>query len=96
MLDFSGIHVSGLHCVSILQDRIVKRHTVGIDLDEPVTQKLSQKYRNPGKVHTETELKEIFAKKWNVITKHVQPPSDIEVEQNPRSRSAKLRCATKA
>ena len=69
---------------------------VGIDLDEPVTKTLSQKYRNAGKVHTEMELQEIFMKKWNVLTKHVQPPSDSEVEQNPRSRSAKLRCATKA
>jgi 16S rRNA (cytosine1402-N4)-methyltransferase len=30
-----------------------------------------------------------------VLTKHVIPPSETETEQNPRSRSAKLRCAEK-
>jgi len=30
-----------------------------------------------------------------VLTKHVIPPSEAETEQNPRSRSAKLRCAEK-
>jgi len=73
----------------------VKRHMVGIDLDEPVTKALSQKFRNPGKVHTQDELDEIFVKKWTVLTKHVHPPSDMEIEDNPRSRSAKLRCAAK-
>lgn len=68
---------------------------VGIDMDEPVSKTLSQKYRNAAKWHTKDEIEEIFSKKWNVITKHVHVPSLVEVEQNPRSRSAKLRCAHK-
>jgi 16S rRNA (cytosine1402-N4)-methyltransferase len=28
-----------------------------------------------------------------ILTKHVIQPSEVEMEQNPRSRSAKLRCA---
>jgi len=78
-----------------LEDRIVKRHMVGIDLDEPVTKTLSQKYRNAGKVHSKDEIEDIFTKKWEVITKHIQAPSEVEVQQNPRSRSARLRCAAK-
>jgi 16S rRNA C1402 N4-methylase RsmH len=68
---------------------------VGIDMDEPVSKTLSQKYRNAGKWHTKDEMEEIFSKKWNMETKHVHAPSSTEVEQNPRSRSAKLRCAYK-
>jgi 16S rRNA (cytosine1402-N4)-methyltransferase len=30
-----------------------------------------------------------------VLTKHVVVPSEVEQEANPRSRSAKLRCAEK-
>jgi len=30
-----------------------------------------------------------------VLTRHVIPPSETETGQNPRSRSAKLRCAEK-
>ena len=73
----------------------MKRHLVGIDMDEPVTQKLSLKYRTPVKYHSAEEVDSIFNKKWAVVTKHVHVPSFTEVEQNPRSRSVKLRCAYK-
>jgi receptor-type tyrosine-protein phosphatase gamma len=78
-----------------LEDRIIKRHFVGIEMDEPVTQKLSQKYQNAAKTHNMDEIDKIFSKKWIVDNKHVLVPSSSEIEQNPRSRSAKLRCAHK-
>jgi len=78
-----------------LEDRIIKRHFVGIEMDEPVTKTLSQKYQNAAKYHKLEEVDSIFSKKWAVDNKHVHTPSPSEVEQNPRSRSAKLRCARK-
>lgn len=80
---------------SNLQDRVVKRHLIGIDMDEPVSRSMSQKYRNALNWHTADQIQEIFDRKWSVVNKHVLIPTFDEVEQNPRSRSAKLRCATK-
>jgi len=78
-----------------LEDRIVKRHMIGIDMDEPVSRTMSQKYRNAASWHNQQEFDKFFAKKWNVVNKHVLVPSLEEVHRNPRSRSAKLRCAIK-
>lgn len=68
---------------------------VGIDMDEPVTKKLSQKYHNSAKYYSAEEVDGIFNKKWSLVTKHVHVPTFSEVKQNPRSRSVKLRCAYK-
>jgi len=78
-----------------LEDRIVKRHLVGIDMDEPVSRTISQKYRNAASWHTPMDIESIFDRKWNVLTKHVVAPSFNDTLINPRCRSAKLRCATK-
>jgi 16S rRNA C1402 N4-methylase RsmH len=65
-------------------------------MDEPVSQRLSQKYKNAASWHSEKEVYQIFDKKWTVVNKHVLVPSFEEVGGNPRSRSAKLRCARKS
>jgi len=78
-----------------LEDRIVKRHFTGINMDEPISRSMSQKYRNALEWHTLDSINSIFDKKWSVLNKHVCVPTVEEVEENPRSRSAKLRCAIK-
>lgn len=78
-----------------LEDRIVKRHIVGIDMDEPVSHSIHQKYSNAAAWHTQEALDSIFSKRWTAIYKHVLRPSNEEIEFNPRSRSAKLRAAVK-
>lgn len=74
---------------------MVKRHLVGIDMDEPASKSMSQKYRNAFNWHNPDNVGEIFNKNWSVVNKHVLTPEFNEVESNPRSRSAKLRCAIK-
>ncbi|PRD22799.1 UNVERIFIED_CONTAM: Mettl15 [Trichonephila clavipes] len=78
-----------------LEDRIVKRHMLGIDMDEPVSQSVRQKFKNASKFHSKQEISDIYSKKWNPLHKNVITPSAEEVESNPRSRSAKLRVAKK-
>lgn len=78
-----------------MQDRVVKRHLVGIDMDEPISKSMSQKYRNALNWHSANEVDKIFDKKWTSVNKHVVVPTFAEIEENPRSRSAKLRCAIK-
>ena len=79
----------------VLQDRIVKRHLIGIEMNEPVAQTISQKYLNSLNTPSKEDVENVFNKKWSVVTKHVVSPTFYEVKMNPRSRSAKLRCATK-
>lgn len=78
-----------------LEDRIIKRHILGIDLDEPVNQRLSQKYQNATVWYTETAIENLYSNRWTSMYKHVLKPTAEEIENNPRSRSAKLRAAVK-
>ncbi|KFM69865.1 putative methyltransferase-like protein 15, partial [Stegodyphus mimosarum] len=78
-----------------LEDRIVKRHFLGIDMDEPVSQSLSQKYSNAALWHTKADIDQLYSKKWTPLHKHIIKPSAEEIAANPRSRSAKLRAAFK-
>jgi len=78
-----------------LEDRIVKRHMVGIHMDEPISRTISQKYKNAASWHTPMDVENVFDHKWVPTTKHVVAPTFEEVEMNPRCRSAKLRCAKK-
>jgi len=78
-----------------LEDRIVKRHLVGIDLDEEQSTTLSQKYRNAASWHNKEEVLGLLDRKWMPINKHVLTPSPEEVLANPRARSAKMRAAIK-
>ena len=79
-----------------LEDRIVKRHFHGIDMDEDFNMSIGDRVRNAGKVHTEEELKQILRKKWTPVSKKVIVPTEEEQITNPRSRSAKLRAAMKS
>lgn len=78
-----------------LEDRVVKRQILGIDIDEPVSQTIRQKYKNASIFHSLQDVDKLMHKKWNPLYKHVITPSDAEVTLNPRSRSAKLRAAEK-
>lgn len=78
-----------------LEDRIIKRHLHGIDLDEPLSTSMSQKYRNANSWHSKEEVLEVLEKRWTPLSRKVILPTEEEVAQNPRSRSAKLRAAAK-
>ncbi|KAM7291972.1 12S rRNA N4-methylcytidine methyltransferase [Ixodes scapularis] len=77
-----------------LEDRLVKRHFQGIDLDEPVSGSIAQKYRNAATWHGREEMEVARRRVWEPIGT-LGLPSVQEVERNPRSRSAKLRVAAK-
>lgn len=79
-----------------LEDRIVKRHFQGVDVDEPVSGSIAQKYRNCSLWHSSEEMAAERQRIWQPVGA-AQPmlPSDNEVCFNPRSRSAKLRVAEK-
>ncbi|GIY77878.1 12S rRNA N4-methylcytidine methyltransferase [Caerostris darwini] len=78
-----------------LEDRIIKRHLLGIDMDEPVTHSVSQKYKNANHYVLLNEVNELYKKKWKPLYKNVITASEEEIDANPRSRSAKLRVAEK-
>lgn len=78
-----------------LEDRIVKRHIIGIDMDEPVSQNIRQKYSNAFMWHSQEAIDGLYSNRWTSVYKHVVKPSAEEVHMNPRSRSAKLRAAVK-
>lgn len=78
-----------------LEDRIIKRHIQGVDMDDPVSQSLSQKYDNATVTYTRLDIENMYSNRWIPLYKHVLKPSKEEVDSNPRSRSAKLRAAVK-
>uniref|UniRef100_A0A1B6E9I8 Methyltransferase-like protein 15 homolog n=1 Tax=Clastoptera arizonana TaxID=38151 RepID=A0A1B6E9I8_9HEMI len=77
-----------------LEDTIVKRHLTGHVIDN-VIGSLPLKYCDHGTTTDEESMKDIMSPSWKIVTKHVVLPTDEEVEQNARSRSAKLRSAIK-
>lgn len=54
------------------------------------------RHRTALSVHSSLEMKNVMAKKWISLSRHVILPSEEEVTKNPRARSAKLRGALKA
>ena len=86
-------------CVAItfhsLEDRIVKRHFHGIDIDEVVFKSITDRYRYSRHVYPPSQLQQCTAKKWECVSKSILSPLPEEVNTNPRSRSAKLRAAYK-
>ncbi|KAK5649146.1 hypothetical protein RI129_004038 [Pyrocoelia pectoralis] len=77
-----------------LEDTIVKRHMLG-NLIQNVANQLPLKYVS----HSININNEFFAEalesNWQCLHKHVIVPSAEEIEDNPRSRSAKLRAAVR-
>ncbi|KAK7078268.1 putative methyltransferase-like protein 15 [Halocaridina rubra] len=81
-----------------LEDTVIKRHLTGVDMDitpETIGSGL-RKHRTAVTVHTSQEMDQFMRKSWVPMFKHIVLPSEIEVKHNPRSRSAKLRAASKA
>ncbi|KAI5634735.1 mraW methylase family domain-containing protein [Phthorimaea operculella] len=79
-------------CFHSLEDTIVKRHIAGNTVNE-VANPVPLKYLNPTLVQDQDTIKHFLDTPWRQINKHVEVPSDEEVECNPRSRSARLRAA---
>lgn len=77
-----------------LEDRIVKRHFQGVDVDEPVSKSIAQRHRNAAVWHSPEEMAAEGRRLWRPLGPLLLP-SVAEVERNPRSRSAKLRVAEK-
>ncbi|CAH2983278.1 unnamed protein product [Chilo suppressalis] len=81
-------------CFHSLEDTIVKRHIVGNIVNE-VANPVPLKYLSPTLVQNQDTINQFLDTPWQNLTKHVQVPTDEEVERNPRSRSARLRAAIK-
>lgn len=77
-----------------LEDTIIKRHIHG-NMTDNVANALPLKYCNPSILHEKIEATSMIATCWRSLTKHVVVPSLLEVDNNPRSRSARLRAAIK-
>lgn len=77
-----------------LEDTIVKRHIMG-NIIENMANPLPLKYCSPTFGIDGNLMKEVLDKQWQMLHKHVIVPTLEEIENNPRSRSAKLRAAIK-
>ncbi|KAI4468921.1 s-adenosyl-methyltransferase mraw [Holotrichia oblita] len=77
-----------------LEDTIVKRHLMG-NLIENIPNEVPLKYLNCSTSASKDVLEKVMEANWKCLHKHVILPTEEEVENNPRSRSAKLRAAVK-
>lgn len=77
-----------------LEDTIVKRHLSG-NIIENTANIMPLKYYASSFGINEDLMKDILDPKWKMVYKNVKLPRLEEVEENPRSRSAKLRAAIK-
>lgn len=83
-----------------LEDRIVKRFLLGINMTEKFNLSVRQKVKQTSQLGSGHENKEgdSIGKaplKWELIHKKVLTPEDQDIQENPRGRSAKLRAAIK-
>lgn len=76
-----------------LEDTIVKRHLMGYidDVANPV----ALKYASHLMIHDKSQIETLMESNWHQLHKHVLTPRFEEIENNPRSRSAKFRAAIK-
>ncbi|XP_058117910.1 probable methyltransferase-like protein 15 homolog [Anopheles ziemanni] len=77
-----------------LEDTIVKRHLTGHVVDD-VASRVPLQLISHTLAHETDTMQEVMKPNWRQMTKHVVVPSDDEVAENPRSRSAKLRAAVR-
>lgn len=76
-----------------LEDTIVKRHLMG-HVSGNAAKSLPLRYMNPSLSSLKVdEVEQVMTSNWLQVNKHVLVPTDEEVVENPRSRSAKLRAA---
>ncbi|KAK2184252.1 hypothetical protein NP493_273g00007 [Ridgeia piscesae] len=85
-------------CVAIsfhsLEDRVVKRHFQGIDMDARCNMSIVDQNRSSAKFYGEDVIQRVMQRRWETVRRMVQPQPE-DVEENPRARSAKLRAAVK-
>ncbi|XP_074042559.1 probable methyltransferase-like protein 15 homolog [Leptinotarsa decemlineata] len=77
-----------------LEDTIVKRQLMGNMIDN-IVNPLPLKYMSHSDFVDEGLVKEVMESNWKMLHQHVIVPTLEEVENNARSRSAKLRAAVK-
>ena len=78
-----------------LEDRIVKRHFHGIEMDAQANMTVGDYHRNSAIIQPLNAIEELLGKRWKPVSKKVMTPSFDELCANPRCRSAKLRAAIK-
>lgn len=77
-----------------LEDTIVKRHLMGNIIDD-VANPVPLKYTSHMLCHAQSQVENLLESNWHQLHKHVLTPRFQEIEDNPRSRSAKFRAAVK-
>ncbi|XP_074660857.1 putative methyltransferase-like protein 15 homolog [Tubulanus polymorphus] len=79
-----------------LEDRIVKRHFHGIDMDKRFNAGIGDHLQNSAFTFSNETMSGLMKRKrWSPISRKVTSATDDEIVANPRSRSAKLRAAVK-
>ncbi|CAG5121434.1 unnamed protein product [Candidula unifasciata] len=79
-----------------LEDRIVKRHFLDIDINADPNMSIHDHFRNANvSFDVKTIQEDFMTKLWQPLSRKVKEPSPDECWRNPRSRSAKLRAALK-
>jgi len=77
-----------------LEDTVVKRHLMGNIVDD-VANPVALKYTSYMLCHDKSQIETMMDSNWHQLHKHVLTPRFEEIEDNPRSRSAKFRAAVK-
>jgi receptor-type tyrosine-protein phosphatase gamma len=77
-----------------LEDTIVKRHVMG-NITDDVINDVPLKYISHMMCHDAGKINTMFETNWHQLHKHVITPRFEEIEENPRSRSAKFRAVVK-
>lgn len=77
-----------------LEDTVVKRHLMG-NIADDVANPVALKYASHMLCHDRSKVEALVGSNWQQLHKHVLIPRFEEIEDNPRSRSAKFRAAVK-
>lgn len=77
-----------------LEDTIVKRHVMG-NISDDMANEIPLKYISHIMCHEQQKAESMHETNWLQLHRHVIVPKFEEIEDNPRSRSAKLRAAIK-